>query len=83
MAKVSSISLLFAFLLFSAVSLNVAVSQGEAAAGRRCQVVLRQSGCDLATCRRQCYQQYNGNGQCVAASGGLNPTYKCVCFYSC
>uniref|UniRef100_A0A7N0THX8 Uncharacterized protein n=1 Tax=Kalanchoe fedtschenkoi TaxID=63787 RepID=A0A7N0THX8_KALFE len=84
MAKVSSISLLFAFLLFSAVSVNVVASQGEAAAGGRCQVVLRASGCDLPTCRQQCYQQLHGDGQCVAApGGGLNPPYKCVCFYNC
>uniref|UniRef100_A0A7N0RFM3 Uncharacterized protein n=1 Tax=Kalanchoe fedtschenkoi TaxID=63787 RepID=A0A7N0RFM3_KALFE len=48
--------------------------------------VLRKNalGCDLATCRQQCYQQLHGDGQCVAApGGGLNPPYKCVCFYNC
>jgi S locus-related glycoprotein 1 binding pollen coat protein (SLR1-BP) len=52
-------------------------------AAQRCTLTLSPSGCNLSTCRRQCYEshgQQNGFGSCIE---GKPQVYACVCAYDC
>jgi S locus-related glycoprotein 1 binding pollen coat protein (SLR1-BP) len=50
---------------------------------KRCIATLSSSGCDLSTCRRQCYESYgqqNGFGSYIE---GKSQVYACICSYDC
>ncbi len=57
-----------------------AVMVPEAQGQNRCFVVLNPNGCDLETCKKECFQQYNGNGVCEMSGFGK---YRCGCAYNC
>ncbi|KAG8367958.1 hypothetical protein BUALT_Bualt16G0126800 [Buddleja alternifolia] len=62
-------------------SVALAVYVNEVDAQKRCIVVLDPKGCQLSTCKEQCYKSYSGNGICT--SGGAFGKYICSCFYNC
>ncbi|KAJ8628438.1 hypothetical protein MRB53_021745 [Persea americana] len=78
MAKFSYASYLFLVLLvFSTVE---AKRELESDGAKRCGITLDPNGCNLSTCKEQCFKEYNGNGECSSNNTGK---FNCVCFYNC
>ncbi|KAE9620731.1 hypothetical protein Lal_00019676 [Lupinus albus] len=76
MAKLTSMHIFALFLLLAGIFMTSEV----VAEPKRCQIVLNPSGCDLPTCRKECYTKYQGNGECIS---GEPKFYKCICVYNC
>ncbi|PIN20156.1 hypothetical protein CDL12_07172 [Handroanthus impetiginosus] len=58
----------------------LATTDIEVDAQKRCSIILNKNGCQLSTCREQCFKSYNGFGSCTPISFG---SYICSCFYNC
>lgn len=72
------------FMLILLSFFAVAVMVPEAHAGPAlCRTILNSNGCDLNHCREQCFEQFNGTGECNEKTGGLNPTFYCDCLHAC
>ncbi|XP_058078658.1 putative defensin-like protein 157 [Magnolia sinica] len=67
----------FLLVLFVFSSVENMVPKADAG---RCTAVLNPVSCDLNGCRKQCYQEYDGNGICIQKAGG---GYFCQCVYNC
>ncbi|KAF3322992.1 defensin-like protein 165 [Carex littledalei] len=77
----AKLSIALVLVLLVAASVETMILKVDAA--KRCQVVFSSSGCDLSSCRKQCYQSHgsqNGYGNCVE---GKPQVYACVCYYDC
>ncbi|CDP10666.1 unnamed protein product [Coffea canephora] len=73
------------FLCFLAVA-AILVSSGKITIGEkhgireRCMEVMEVNGCNLSSCKQQCWEVKNGNGVCLAK---VREGYQCVCFFDC
>lgn len=62
-------------------NLKYAVETTMAQSAKLCQKTLKETGCDLAQCQQQCFQELNGRGQCLISRD--QTTYACICVYKC
>ncbi|KAJ4977966.1 hypothetical protein NE237_008746 [Protea cynaroides] len=48
-----------------------------------CKKILDCNGCELSTCRQECYKKYTGIGYCQENDlDPLHPKFRCVCIYA-
>ncbi|CAL0302606.1 unnamed protein product [Lupinus luteus] len=77
MTKLTSVQIFTVFLLLTGIFMTSEV----VAIPKTCHIVLYPRGCDLQTCRLDCYTKFEGKGDCIIT--GEPKFNKCICAYYC